>query len=85
MKVSIRFFASLKETLKTDELHLELPAQIQTIAELRSFLATRGVDWGNAFAPEKNIRAAQALELVDPQTVLIDGAEIAFFPPVTGG
>jgi sulfur-carrier protein len=85
MHITIRFFASLKEALKTDCLTLELPSEVQTLGDLRIYLATRDANWAQAFAPQKNIRAAQALEMVSLETLIQDGAEIAFFPPVTGG
>ena len=85
MKVTIRFFASLKEILKTDRLELDLPNEIKTIGDLRQLLAQKDHYWGEAFSSNKNIRAAQSMVMVSPNTLIEEGAEIAFFPPVTGG
>lgn len=85
MKCKMRFFASLKEAVKTASLELELPADIDTIGALRTYLAAQSPVWEEALAPHKNIRAAQNLEMVTMQTPLQEGLEIAFFPPVTGG
>jgi molybdopterin synthase sulfur carrier subunit len=85
MKITVRFFASLKELLKTSELQLEIPSGVQTIAELREVLSQRGEVWEQAFAPHQNLRAAQDLEMVGFDALLKDHSEIAFFPPVTGG
>jgi molybdopterin synthase sulfur carrier subunit len=85
MKISIRFFASLKETLKTDRLEEDVPGTVKTIGDLRDYLSLKDPQWGEAFAPHKNIRAAQDLVMVSLQTPIQEGAEIAFFPPVTGG
>jgi molybdopterin synthase sulfur carrier subunit len=85
MKVSICFFASLKEALQLDRLELDLPDTVVTIGDLRQYLSGYQPAWGDVFAPHKNIRAAQQLEMVSIETLLIPDAEIAFFPPVTGG
>jgi molybdopterin synthase sulfur carrier subunit len=85
MKVSIRFFASLKEAVQLDRLELDLPETVVTIGDLRQHLAGYQPAWQDIFAPHKNIRAAQQLQMVSIGTPLIPGAEIAFFPPVTGG
>jgi molybdopterin synthase sulfur carrier subunit len=52
---------------------------------LRRFLAARGDVWSEAFAEEKALRAAINQELVKASASLKDQAEVAFFPPVTGG
>lgn len=85
MKVSIRFFASLKEALKKDHIDLEIPDSIKTIGDLKEYLAKQDAISTEVFGAHKNIRAAQDLEMVTMDTVIRDGAEIAFFPPVTGG
>jgi len=41
--------------------------------------------FGLALAPGKNIKVAQDLEMVSMDASIIENAEIAFFPPVTGG
>jgi len=85
MKISIRFFASLKEVLKTDLIEEDLPHQIITIGDLRVYLSKKDAIWAESLALHKNIRAAQNLEMVTMEDLIQEGAEIAFFPPVTGG
>lgn len=85
MKINLKFFASLRETLKTSQETLELPDGIATIAELRDFLLTRGEPWASALASNKAVRAALNHQMVEDDADLVDGAEVAFFPPVTGG
>jgi len=85
MKISIRFFASLKEALKTDLIKEDLPHHIITVGDLRVYLSKRDAVWADSLAPHKNIRAAQNLEMVTMDEPIQEGAEIAFFPPVTGG
>jgi molybdopterin synthase sulfur carrier subunit len=85
MKISIRFFASLKEALKTDQIDENIPNQVITIGDLRVYLSKKDSVWAESLAPHKNIRAAQNLEMVTMEEPIQEGAEIAFFPPVTGG
>ncbi|MFZ9264693.1 MAG: MoaD/ThiS family protein, partial [Polynucleobacter sp.] len=41
--------------------------------------------WAEALAETKAIRMALNHEMVDGDVALVDQAEVAFFPPVTGG
>jgi sulfur-carrier protein len=36
-------------------------------------------------APGRPVRSAIAQVVCEDETLLVDGAEVAFFPPVTGG
>lgn len=85
MKVTILYFASLREALGIDRETVELPVQVQTAAQLREWLIGRGASWATQFAPGRAVRVAIARQMAQPQTPLTDGAEVAFFPPVTGG
>jgi molybdopterin synthase sulfur carrier subunit len=77
MSITVKFFASLRETIRKQEVTLNL-AQPLTVAQVW----TLAVD--NTHFPE-HILAAINLEYVDRDTMVQDGDEIAFFPPVTGG
>jgi len=85
MKLELRFFASLREALETSEESIDAPATVKTIADLRIFLAQRGGAWAQALAEGKALRCALNQHMVDANTSLQEGAEVAFFPPVTGG
>jgi molybdopterin synthase sulfur carrier subunit len=85
MKLELRFFASLREALGTSQETIEVPASVLTIEDLRSFLTQRGEVWSHTLAQGKAIRCALNHHIVDPSTALQEGAEVAFFPPVTGG
>ena len=74
MKLELKFFASLRESLK-----------VKTIADLRIHLFERGGFWAEVLANGKSLRCALNHQMVDPSTPLQEGAEVAFFPPVTGG
>jgi sulfur-carrier protein len=83
MKVQLRFFASLREALGPGET-LELPAG-STVGSLRQLLFQRGGRYAEVLAPGRVVRAALNQNMCDDAAVLADGAELAFFPPVTGG
>ena len=85
MKVTVKFFASLREILKTSQELVDVPAGITTVTELRHHLGSRGEVWAGALAEGKAIRMALNHEMVDGSSELVDQAEVAFFPPVTGG
>ena len=85
MKLTVRFFASLKEQLGRDVEQIDVPAGVATVAALRSHLMKRGGDWQAAFAEKKLVRAAVNQEMAQPAATLKAGDEVAFFPPVTGG
>ena len=72
MKLELRFFASLREALGVSQESITIPESIKTIADLRTFLG-------------KVLRCALNQVMVDASTPLKENAEIAFFPPVTGG
>ncbi|MEZ5607988.1 MAG: molybdopterin converting factor subunit 1 [Burkholderiaceae bacterium] len=81
--VTVRYFASLREALgKGTE---EVPAQAATLGALRRELAARGGAYAEALAPGKAVRVAQNQVMAGDDEPLLAGAEVAFFPPVTGG
>lgn len=85
MKVHVLYFASVRETLSRDREALDLPAGIATVGDLRRWLVERGGPYATVFAPGRAIRASVDRAMAKPETALVDGAEVAFFPPVTGG
>ena len=85
MKITIKFFASLRETLKTSEEQFDVPTSVKTLTQLRHHLMSRGESWSEALAEGKAVRMALNHQMVEGDTALIDQAEVAFFPPVTGG
>lgn len=84
MNVTVLYFARLRETFALDREHLELPAGSQ-VADLLDTLRARGDSWSSELAPGRAYRVAVNQDLADASTPLNDGAEVAVFPPVTGG
>jgi sulfur-carrier protein len=85
MKLQLRYFASIRESLRLDQEVVELPVSVRTIDDLRSHLRLRGGTWSEVLADGKVLRCALNHQMVNASTELVDGAEVAFFPPVTGG
>jgi molybdopterin synthase sulfur carrier subunit len=85
VRLRILYFASLREALGLDREDIDLPDDVQTAAALRDHLSARGGAWTLAFAPDRTLRVAIDQSLATPDARLHDGAELAFFPPVTGG
>jgi len=85
MNITVLYFARLREALGRDRETLELPPGVTTVGELRAWLVGRGAPWAEAFTEIRRIRAAVAQQMAGDDTRLAEGAEVAFFPPVTGG
>ncbi len=83
MKVQVRYFASLREALGPGEA-VEVPAGA-TLGALRDTLLARGGRHAEALARTRAVRCALNQVMADESAPLAEGAEVAFFPPVTGG
>ena len=85
MKVRLLYFARLREALGTADEDVNLPEGIKDVASLMAWLRARGGAWASELATGKAYRVAVNQDMADGGTRLSDGAEIAVFPPVTGG
>ena len=85
MNIQLRFFASIREQIGVAQESLALPEQIQTVGDVLVHLRQRGGAWGEALAEGRAVRMAFNQEMTNSGTQLVDGCEVAFFPPVTGG
>jgi molybdopterin synthase sulfur carrier subunit len=85
LKLSVLYFARLRDAIGRAAEDIEVPASVTTVGELRAWLEQRGSPWSRAFAEVRPIRAAVDQAMAGEATRLREGAEVAFFPPVTGG
>jgi sulfur-carrier protein len=83
MTINVRFFAAIREAVGTS--HLSLDTTAVNVGALRDELIARGSPWADALARGKAVRASVNQVMVDETASLAPGAEVAFFPPVTGG
>ncbi len=83
MKVQVRYFASIREVLGEGET-IEVHAGA-TVGAVRDQLIASGPSHATALARGKVLRCALNQALCDESAVVTGDAEIAFFPPVTGG
>jgi molybdopterin synthase sulfur carrier subunit len=83
MKITVRYFASIREATGTPSEALETTAA--TLAQLRDTLIARPGAGGEALARGRAVRMALNQVMCDESAALTDGCEVAFFPPVTGG
>lgn len=81
--IRLRYFASIREALGRDSEALETRAA--TLAELRDELIARGAAYGEALSRGRSVRLALDQVMCDESASIAEGAEVAFFPPVTGG
>ncbi len=89
MKLTLKYFASLRESLGSGGALDWSPSSPDgadaTAGALRAWLRTQSDAHAQALAPGRAVRVAVDQALADDATPLHDGAEVAFFPPVTGG
>ncbi len=79
MWVQVRYFAAVRETIGDTAARWELP-EGATVGDLWGRLAT-----ANPPLRQLTCTAAVNQEYVSPETVLADGDEVVFIPPVSGG
>ena len=82
-KITVRYFASIREAIGQGSEAVETSAV--TLGDLRDELIARGGAYASSLARGKAVRMALNQLLSDDDAALNDGAEVAFFPPVTGG
>jgi molybdopterin synthase sulfur carrier subunit len=83
MKISVRYFASLREALGASE-SVEVPDNA-TLGDIRQQLVVRGGRHAELLAAHRPVRCALNQSLANESAIVGEGDEVAFFPPVTGG
>jgi len=83
MKVTVKYFASIREAIGTGVEVRE--TQASTLGALRDELIALGGAHAESLARGRAVRLALNQIMANEAAALADGAEVAFFPPVTGG
>lgn len=83
MKVTIKYFASIREAIGQGSELRETSAL--TLAGLRDELLAASPAHAASLARGRAVRMAVNQVMIDEAGLLTDGCEVAFFPPVTGG
>ncbi|MFP6792278.1 MAG: molybdopterin converting factor subunit 1 [Pseudomonadales bacterium] len=84
MTVKIVFFASLREALGVDSVDLQISGSSSVSALILQLADQHSPEWLEILTAE-NIRIAVNQDMINEDVGVIDGDEVAFFPPVTGG
>jgi sulfur-carrier protein len=83
--VKLLYFAWVREKIGRGAEEIELPANLTTVADVVTWLKSRGPEFDAAFARPDVVRAAVDKVHVKASAPIAGAREIAFFPPVTGG
>ena len=83
MKITIKYFASIREAIGQGSELRETSAT--NLGTLRDELLSASAAHAGSLARGKSVRMALNQIMSDESAVLLDGCEVAFFPPVTGG
>ena len=83
MNLNIRYFASIREALGPSQ-QVEVAAGT-TLGALRDHLIASSAAHAAALERGCALRCAVNQTICAESAVIPDGAEVAFFPPVTGG
>lgn len=83
MKITVRYFASIREAIGTGAEVRE--TQANTLGALRDELIALGGGHAESLARGRAVRLALNQIMANEAEALTEGAEVAFFPPVTGG
>ena len=83
MKVTVKYFASIREAIGLASEQRD--TQATTLGALRDELIALGGAYADSLARGKAVRLALNQIMCHETAVLGEGAEVAFFPPVTGG
>ncbi len=81
--VTLRFFASIREAVGHGSEEWQTAAS--DLAGLRDELIARGVPYAECLARGRAVRMAADQVMCKETQAVRHGAEVAFFPPVTGG
>ncbi|MEI6986686.1 MAG: molybdopterin converting factor subunit 1 [Rhodospirillaceae bacterium] len=83
--MKLLYFAWLRTTIGVAGEEVTIPPGMRDVADLLTWLATRGPTYAAALADRAVVRVAVNQCHARPSHPVEDGDEVALFPPVTGG
>ncbi|MCP4490342.1 MAG: molybdopterin converting factor subunit 1 [Gammaproteobacteria bacterium] len=83
--IKIKYFARLSESLGVKSEELDFSDKTGCAADIVQLLIERDGIWAQEFSGDNKILVAVNHEMAEGDTVISDGDEVAFFPPVTRG
>lgn len=83
--MKVLYFAWVRQKTGRSEERIELPDEVETVADLARWLAQRDEGCALAFEDLRAIRAAVDQAHTPLDASIRNAREVAFFPPVTGG
>lgn len=84
-RVTVLFFAALREQIGQESLSVTIPASGVTVAALRIQIEGANLTIAQALADQPKLRVAVNRTLSTFEQLVTPGDEVAFFPPMTGG
>jgi molybdopterin synthase sulfur carrier subunit len=81
--IKVVFFAALREQLDCSALQIAA-SEVNTIGDIKTKLADKNEHWQQVFSNGALLCAINH-DMVEADTEVKSGDEVAFFPPVTGG
>jgi molybdopterin synthase sulfur carrier subunit len=85
MQIQLRYFAGLREALGLSSEQVTMPCMVATVQDVLAALRQRGGAWSEALADGNAYRVAVDQRMGTLSSLVRPSAEVAFFPPVTGG
>ncbi len=83
--LELRYFARLRDALGVQAERVDVPADIITPRQLIAWLRLRGGAWDSELSGQRPFRVAINQDMAQLDDTIPPAAEVAIFPPVTGG
>ena len=83
--IKILYFASVRERLNKSEETMELPEEVDTVAQLVALLSAQSPEFRQLNEGGQPLLVSVNQIVADGSASLAVNDEVAFFPPMTGG
>ena len=83
--MQLLYFARVRETIGIDAEQRDFPDTVITISDCLDWLSAQNGNYAEAFADLAKLRFALDQQIAKIDARLENAAELAIFPPVTGG